>query len=96
MTCNPATLVMYEVSPGALQVQPVMMKKVIKLLSNLGLDGVFGKRRGEKTGQITVKLAALGAFSNGIGNRMFCTTETGKHNMQVQPNCFWMFLVISE
>jgi hypothetical protein len=44
-----------EVSPGALQVQPVMMKKVMKLLSNLGLDVVFGKRRGDKTGQITVK-----------------------------------------
>jgi len=46
---------MYEVSPGALQVQPVMMKKVVKLLSNLGLDVVFGKRRGVETGQITAK-----------------------------------------
>ena len=36
---------MREVSPGALQVQPVMIKKVVKLLSNLGSDVVFGKRR---------------------------------------------------
>jgi hypothetical protein len=46
---------MYEVSPGALQVQPVMMKKVVKLLSNLWLDVVFGKRMGDETGQITLK-----------------------------------------
>lgn len=46
---------MYEVSPDALQVQPVMMKKVVKLLSNLGLDVVFGKLTGDETGQITVK-----------------------------------------
>ncbi|WP_316330458.1 hypothetical protein [Enterobacter sp. 168J2] len=39
------------------------MKKVVKLLSNLGLDVVFGKRGRSETGQITVKLAALGAFS---------------------------------
>lgn len=27
---------------------------------------------------------------------MFCMMENQKHNMQVQPDCFWMFLVISE
>ncbi|WP_146026785.1 hypothetical protein [Enterobacter asburiae] len=83
-------------SLGALQVQPAMMEKVVKLLSNLGLDVVFGKRRGDKTGQITVKYAALGAFAENMCNRMFCMMENQKHNMQVQPDCFWMFLVISE
>ena len=87
---------MYEVSPGALQVQPAMMKKVVKLLSNLGLNVVFGKLTGDETGQITVKYAALGAFAENMCNRMFCMMENQKHNMQVQPDCFWMFLVISE
>jgi hypothetical protein len=30
-------------------------KKGCEIVSNLGLDVVFGKRRGDKTGQITAK-----------------------------------------
>ena len=82
-------------TPGALRVQP-MKEKVVELLSNLGRAVTFGKREGAKTGQITVKYAALGAFAENMCNRMFCMMENQKHNMQVQPDCFWMFLVISE
>ena len=32
-------------------------------LANLGLDAVLGKRRGDETGRITAKYAALGAFA---------------------------------
>ncbi|MEG6353502.1 hypothetical protein UXO84_03195 [Enterobacter bugandensis] len=39
------------------------MKKVVKLLSNLGLDVAFSKHWRAETGQNTVKLAALAAFS---------------------------------
>ncbi|MCU6158944.1 hypothetical protein KWI07_00765 [Enterobacter bugandensis] len=72
------------------------MKKVVKLLSNLGLDVAFSKRWLAETGQITVKLAALAAFSWRLYNTMFCWAGNQKHNRQVQPDDFWMFLVISE
>ncbi|WP_288820445.1 hypothetical protein [uncultured Leclercia sp.] len=39
-----------------------MDEKVVELLSNLGTDVTFGKRRGGKTGQITVIFAAITAF----------------------------------
>jgi hypothetical protein len=57
---------------------------------------LFWQAQGDKTGQITVKYAALGAFAENMCNRMFCMMENQKHNMQVQPDDFWMFLVISE
>lgn len=71
-------------------------KKVVKLLRNLGLDRAFGKQGAGYTGQITVKLAATGALTCGLTGMMFCMPDNQKHNMQVQPNCFWMFLVISK
>jgi hypothetical protein len=51
------------VAPGAPQVQPIQVKKVVELLSNLGSAVTFGKRVGVKTGQITVIFTAISAFS---------------------------------
>ena len=53
---------MSEVSPGALQVQPAIVQKVVNLLSNLGFDVMFGKRRGEGNRSDHDEISSAGCF----------------------------------
>jgi hypothetical protein len=82
------------VSPGALQVQPVMIKKVVKLLSNLGLDVVFGKRRGIKLVRSRRNKQRWVLFHDACTIQCFVGLEIKSIIGRCNPmifGCFWLF-----